>query len=246
MNDFSPSRLQHGHTIIITGASSDIGFEITRRFVDLGVNVVAHYASDGSKLLPLLNDHILVHKADLRRDSEAKGLVDATIEKFGKIDALINTIGPFQESDLLSMEPSSWREMIELNLNITFSMSHYAMPFLIESKGQILNFAYAGVDSITPWPQATAYAAAKSGVAILTKSLAQSLGAKGVRVNAISPGWIEFGKFSSEKRSEIKMAIPMGRLGKPSEVVDLAQWILTASPEFMTGALIPLAGALEF
>lgn len=173
-------------------------------------------------------------------------MIGEAIKVHGRLHAVINTIGPYQEQDLLTMEPPSWRDMIDLNLNVAFTTSHFAIPFLIENKGQILNFTYSGADNLTAWPQAAAYASAKAGLAVLTKSLAHALGSKGVRVNAISPGRIDFGKFTEDEQREFKGQVPMGRLGQPMEVVDLAQWIMMESPEFMTGSMIALSGAQEF
>jgi NAD(P)-dependent dehydrogenase (short-subunit alcohol dehydrogenase family) len=144
------------------------------------------------------------------------------------------------------MPPQHWKNMIDLNLHVAYSVSHFACPHLAATQGHILNFTYAGVENLTAWPSATAYATAKAGLAILTKSLAQSLAPKGVRVNSISPGWIDFGKFPVEKLQRIEKKIPMGRLGRPNEVVELAEWLLTKSPEYLTGAIISLGGGLEF
>jgi NAD(P)-dependent dehydrogenase (short-subunit alcohol dehydrogenase family) len=235
-----------GDVMIITGASSDIGYRMTQRFAELGMKIMAHYSNNAVQLEKLSSPSIQLYKADLRQEGLAKELVHETIKRFGRVNTLINTVGPFQEQELLAVSTADWRDMIELNLNVAFSMSHYASPYLIETKGQILNFAYAGVENITAWTAATAYAAAKAGLAVLTKSLATALGPKAVRVNAISPGWIDFGKFSETVTKGLEEKIPLGRLGNPIEVIDMAQWMLMNSPEYMTGALIPLAGGLEF
>jgi NAD(P)-dependent dehydrogenase (short-subunit alcohol dehydrogenase family) len=232
--------------MLITGASSDLGFQITKKFNDLNFKIMAHFSSNSSHLIEIKNDHLELHQSDLRQPQAAKALVDLTLKRFGRLDILINMIGPFQESNLLEMNPEDWEMMLDLNLNVAYSVSHYATGSLIKTKGHILNFAYSGVDNLTGWPRATAYASAKAGLAVLTKSLAQALAPKLVRVNAVSPGWIDFGRFTPEKLNKIKEQTPMGRPGRPEEVVELVHWILTASPEFMTGALIPIGGGLEF
>ena len=232
--------------VVVTGASSDIGYVLTKRLADLGISVMAHYSSNATQLEKLPGSLVQLHKADLRHDSSAAHLVNAAIERFGRIDALINVIGPYQQYDLVAMTPSAWRDTVDLNLNIAFSMAHYASPQLIKHSGQILNFTYAGVENLSAWLDSTAYAAAKAGLGVLTKSLAQALAPHSVRANAISPGWIDFGKFTKEKMLQIQGQVPMQRLGAPEEVVDLAEWILTKSPAYLTGALISIAGGLEF
>lgn len=92
----------------------------------------------------------------------------------------------------------------------------------------------------------TAYGAAKAGIVVLTKALAVSLAPLGVRVNAICPGLIEAGESAAPEREEMARQIPLGRPGKPHEIADVLTWLVTESPSYVTGALIPVAGAWEY
>lgn len=232
--------------IVITAASSDLGIGITRDLLSLGHKVFAHYVNNRDRLRDFESENFQPFRADLTDDKQVHALAIAAKKRFGTVDALINMIGPFAASNVLEETPSAWRKTIELNLNVIFSSCHYFKDELIQSKGHILNFGYAGIENLTAWPAATAYAAAKAGLVILSKSLSQAFAPHGVRVNTICPGWIDSGHFSSEKIEKINSEIPSGRIGRPEEVSALVRWILLESPAYLTNAFIPIGGGIEF
>jgi len=233
-------------TAVITGASSDVGLAITKLLIDNGFHVLGHYNSNANELLTLNHPSLFLQKADLTQFPEAENLINVALEKLGHIDVLINMVGPFSRSkDLLSVTPTEWRESIELNLNIAFTMCYYAKDHLIQAKGHILNFCFAGVENIRAWTTASSYAAAKAGLAVLTKSLAVSLAAHGVRVNAICPGYIDFGHFSPAQTEEILKKIPQDRMCHPEEIISAVSWLLLQSPKHMTGSFMTLSGGWE-
>lgn len=232
-------------SILVTGASSDIGILLTQSLLKKGYRVTGHYGSNAAGLKKLESPQLCLVQADLTNFEQAKSLVEKSIEHWGSLDGLVNMIGPLEFKDLLDVTPERWRQMIELNLNVAFTMTHYAQSALIASKGNVINFAYAGVEDVRAWRMATSYAAAKAGIAILTKSFASALAVKGVRVNAVAPGYIDFGAFSKEDTAQILKQMPQGRMGQPGEVVDVVHWLLDGSPSYVNGAIIPVAGAWE-
>ena len=231
--------------ILITGASSDIGFCIVKSLIEKQFNVVGQYHSTPKQLSHINNPNLHLLKANLSEFNEAEMLVNNAFMKLGRLDALINIIGPYFEKDLLSTTPEEWRNTIESNLNFAFTMSHYAQNHLINSRGHILNFCYAGVESVRAWTNATAYAAAKSGLAVLTKSLAVAYAPHHVRVNAICPGYVDFGQFDNDEMLSIIETIPQGRMCRPDEIVSTVSWLLTESPAHLTGSFMTLAGGWE-
>ncbi len=232
-------------TALITGASADLGVVITKALLELGFSVMGHYNTNPKTLAMLNHPRLFLHQANLTVFSEAEMLVKVAAEKLGKIDVLINMIGPYQSHDLLSVTPAEWRETVELNLNIAFTIFHYAKDYLIAAHGHLLNFCFAGVENNRAWTDATAYGAAKSGLAVLTKSLAVTMAAHDVRVNAVCPGYVDMGHFSAEQTADIVKTIPQGRMCKPDEIVSVVTWLLLQSPEHITGSLISLAGGWE-
>lgn len=232
-------------SVLITGASSDIGFCIVKHLLEHQFNVIGQYHSNLNQLTNLNFSNLHLIKANLSEFNQAEMLVKKAIDNFGKLDALINVIGPYFEKDLLSTTPEEWRNIVEANLNFAFTMSHYAQNELIKNRGRIINFCYAGVENIRAWTNATSYAAAKAGLAVLTKSLAVALAPHQVSVNAICPGYVNFGQFDEDEMRLHAQKIPQGRMCRPDEIVSTVAWLLTESPTHLTGAFINLAGAWE-
>lgn len=232
--------------IFISAASSDLGLVIVKKLLDLGHQIVAHYSSNSAKLKELESPNLMIIQADLSDDREVEAMAATAIKKFGRIDVLINMIGPYSETNILEETPANWRRSIELNLNVIFATCHYFQVELMRNKGHILNFGYAGVEQISGWPSATAYAAAKARLAVFTKSLTQAMGPHGVRVNAICPGWMDNGHIPESKLQKVLTQIPQSRLGRPSEIADVVHWLIDESPSYITGALLPIGGGIEF
>lgn len=184
-------------TALITGASSDIGQHIARTLAQSGFNIAAHYYENLSRIQQLEDTSkkhgikFYAFKYDLEQIENSKAMVEDVLSEFNQIDVLINTIGPFYYRDILEVTPEQWAEAINMNLNVTFNVTHYAMSHIIEAKGHIVNFTFSGVKNLKSWPMSADYCAAKTGIAVLTKTLAVKLAPHDVRVNAISPGVME-------------------------------------------------------
>jgi NAD(P)-dependent dehydrogenase (short-subunit alcohol dehydrogenase family) len=189
-------------TILITGSNSDIGIAVTKALIEHPVKLALHYYSNQAKadslknLLAEKNISNKLFKADLTQPSSAGMLIQETLKEFGNIDVLINVVGPFVYKNILEISPREWQQDIHSNLSTCFNTSHYALEALQKSHGHIINFAFSGVENIKAWPMSTSYCAAKTGVVVLTKSLATALATFKVRVNAICPGLVEEGQIS--------------------------------------------------
>lgn len=230
--------------ILMTGANSDLGYPLAHELFHKGHRLYLHYHKNAHALETLKGDSVFLYKADLSEDRNCAELVNNAVDHMHGIDVVINVIGPYVEHNLLTLSPKEWRMIIDLNLNVTFSVSAFSLPHIMHAKGHIINFCYDGVEAIRSWHIATAYGAAKAGVAILTKSLANALASVGARANAICPGYIDFGKFK-DASDELLRKIPMGRYAAPEEVVQLITWLIEESPIYITGALLPIGGGFE-
>jgi NAD(P)-dependent dehydrogenase (short-subunit alcohol dehydrogenase family) len=173
-------------------------------------------------------------------------LIMETLKEFGNLDVLINVVGPFVYKNILEISPQEWQQDIHSNLSTCFNTSHYALEALQKSQGHIINFAFSGVENIKAWPMSTSYCAAKTGVVVLTKSLATALAPFKVRVNAICPGLVEEGQISAEERQIMADQIPYGRPIRPDEIGKTVKWLVFESPEVMTGSLITVSGGWEY
>jgi len=231
---------------IVTGASTSIGWALVAQLLDAKYQVVAQINENVGRLKGL-GGSLEICRQDLGDERGAQLLIERVRDKYGRVDVLVNTIGPLLQKPLNKLSPLDWQTQIHFNLNLAFYLSHYALPDLIASKGHIINFAFSGVDQLKARNDSTAYCAAKAGLVVLTKSLASALAEHGVRVNAICPGLIEEdGMPSGVERELMAKEIPFGRPGLPSEVAEVLAWLVTTSPKYLTGALISVAGAWEY
>jgi len=239
-------------TLLITGSTSAIGIAVSKALAERDARMVLHYHANQEKadaLSAWLSAKGCVHgfyRTDLTRPENAKTLIDYALEHFGRLDGLINVVGPFVYKNILDVTPEDWLADIDMNLNSCFHTCHYALDALRNSRGQIVNFAFAGVENIKPWPMSTGYCAAKTGVAALTKSLAAALAQDKVRVNAICPGLIDDENINAEERRGMAEQIPYGRPVMPDEIGKTATWLIYDSPEMMTGSLLTVAGGWEY
>jgi len=239
-------------TILITGSNSDIGIAVAKALIEHPVKLVLHYYSNQAKAdslknwLDEKNISKKLFKADLTQPSSAEILIQETLKEFGNLDVLINVVGPFVYKNILEISPQEWQQDIHSNLSTCFNTSHYALEALQKSQGHIINFAFSGVENIRAWPMSTSYCAAKTGVIVLTKSLATALAPFKVRVNAICPGLVEEGQISAEERKIMADQIPYGRPIRPDEIGKTVEWLVFDSPEATTGSLITVSGGWEY
>ncbi len=239
-------------TILITGSNSNIGIAVAKALIEHPVKLALQYYSNQAKADSLknwLNEKNIsnmLFKTDLTQPSSAEILIQETLHGFGSLDVLINVVGPFVYKNILEISPREWQQDIHSNLSTCFNASHYALEALQKSHGHIINCAFSGVEHILARPMSTGYCAAKTGVAVLTKSLATALAPFKVRVNAICPGLVEEGQISAEERQIMADQIPYGRPIRPDEIGKTVKWLIFDSPEAMTGSLITVSGGWEY
>jgi 3-oxoacyl-[acyl-carrier protein] reductase len=224
---------------LVSGASSDIGFEITKILLENNYQVYAQVYANKAKLDSLSKyNNLFVKTCDLKDHTSAQDLISLVIKEQDKLDVLINLIGPYEKRNLEDISPELWRQDLYFNLDLVYYLSYYAKKYIIKNQGHIINFAFAGAELIKARTEATAYCIAKAGVLVLTKSLAASLGSFGVRVNAISPGIISNGAKN--------LSVPVEREGQAYEIAELTKWLLENSPAYVTGSNIALSGGWEY
>ena len=222
-------------TILITGGAQGIGCGCVEHFLKLGWNVTAvdiQEMKSGERLEAVFGDTSL--------ESTAKQAVEKTIERFGRLDALINnagvgTCGKFKVEEL-SLE--EWNRVLGINLTGYFLMAKHASPFLRKAKGVIVNVA--STRALMSERDTEAYAASKGGVVALTHALAVSLGPD-VRVNCISPGWIETRNGAKHSEAD-RLQHPAGRVGVPQDITELADYLISAG--FVTGQNFVVDGGM--
>ena len=235
-------------TVIVTGGSRGIGAAIVKELANCGYNVVINYnkseaaAKKIQEELKEKNINVEIFKADVSKREEVKKLIKFTLEKYKNIDILINNAGIDQIKPFTDITDEDWNNMMQINLNSVFYCSQEVLENMIHNKcGCIIN-----ISSI--WGQVGAscevhYSASKAAVDGFTKALAKELGPSNIRVNSISPGFIDTDmnkELKEEDLIEIKKEIPLGRIAKPEEVAKSVKWLI--EDDYVTGQIISING----
>lgn len=234
--------------IIITGASRGIGREIAKRLAIKGLTVVANYnksekeAEELKKELEEKGFIIDIVKADVSKREDAKKLVKFALDKYGKIDILINNAGISEYKLFTDETDEDWDKIINTNLYSVFAMSQEVIPNMIHNKkGLIINMSSAW--GVVGGSLEVIYSVSKAGVDGLTKALAKELGPSNIRVNSIAPGMIYTkmnSKFTKEEIEEIKEEIPLGKIGDTTDVAKCVEWLI--EDKYTTGQVISING----
>jgi 3-oxoacyl-[acyl-carrier protein] reductase len=182
-------------------------------------------------------------QADVSDPAVAEALVRQVEQRWGRLDALVNCAGPFHKIPILEESPASWREMFDNNLHPLFYLSRAAADGMIARRwGRIVAFAMASADRLSAHPTVTAHYAAKAGVLILVRALAQALAPHGITVNAISPGFIDSGSDTTASLDEVRPKIPAGYVGSVDDAVAAARFLLSDEARYVTGSNIHVSG----
>ena len=234
--------------VIITGASRGIGREIAKRLAMKGLTVIANYnksEEEANKLKKELEEKgfiIDIVKADVSKREEAKELVKFALDKYGRIDILINNAGISEYKLFTDETDEDWDKIINTNLYSVFAMSQEVIPNMIHNKkGLIINMSSAW--GVVGGSLEVIYSVSKAGVDGLTKALAKELGPSNIRVNSIAPGMIYTkmnSKFTKEELEEIKEEIPLGKIGDTTDVAKCVEWLI--EDKYTTGQVISING----
>ena len=234
--------------VLITGATGGIGNSLVERFHSNGFNVCAT-GTNKDKLKNLEEKYkksIQVIKCNLNVQQDLTDLSDNLKENFGKIDILINNAGITRDNLFLRMTPDQWKEVIDLNLNSTFNITKIFIRDMVKKRwGRIINITS---DAATIGnPGQSNYAASKSAVEGLTRTIANEVASRGVTVNCVSPGFINteiLNTVDKIRLEEMLKMIPVGRMGEAKEVSDLVFFLSSEESSYITGQVLHINGGL--
>lgn len=233
---------------IVTGGASGIGKAIVELFVQEGAKVVITDLNEvlGNALVESLGSDVTCFiKADSSSAEDNKKIVDVAIEKFGALHIAVNNAGIGGAAAMVAdYKLEDWKKVIDINLNGVFYGMHYQIPEIEKVGGSIINMA--SILGQVGFAHSSAYVAAKHGVVGLTKSAGWEYATRGVRINAIGPGFISTplveDALDKDTLHYLETQHAFQRLGKPEEVAELALWLASDKSSFVTGSYYPVDG----
>jgi NAD(P)-dependent dehydrogenase (short-subunit alcohol dehydrogenase family) len=228
---------------VVTGGAQGIGRAITLYLQQKGFRVVV--ADVLEEAVPELSEATFV-KTDVSKEAEVQRLIQTTLQKLERIDALVNNVGIGINKPITELSLDEWNHVLAVNLTSIFLCTKYAALYLKASSGAVVNIA--STRALMSEANTEAYSASKGGVVALTHALAISLGPD-VRVNCISPGWIEtrdwqFVKQEVKHSEEDKKQHPVGRVGQPHDIAAMVYYLLSEESGFITGQNFVIDGGM--
>jgi 3-oxoacyl-[acyl-carrier protein] reductase len=246
-------KLLEGKTAIVTGAARGIGRAIALKFGQEGANVAItdlelnENTESLVKELEAMGVKAKAYASDASLLEDSEKVVDDVAKEFGAIDVLINNAGITMDTLLMRMTEQQWDTVLKVNLKSVFNFTKAAQKYMLKAKkGSIVNLS--SVVGVHGNIGQSNYAASKAGIIGFTKSIAQELGSRNIRCNAIAPGFIiteMTGKLTEEQRKTWEANIPMRRGGTPEEVANVCLFLGSELSSYVSGQVISICGAMK-
>jgi acetoacetyl-CoA reductase len=240
-----------GAVVVVTGASRGLGRAIAEDLGGAGAKVVINYsrskepAEELAEKISSDGGEAVVIGADVSDPGEAKRLIEETVERFGKIDVLVNNAGINRDRTIKKLSVEDWDKVIQVDLSSCYYTVHAALPHMTEAGGgKIINMS-SFVGESGNVGQAN-YSAAKAGMLGFTKTAALEFARNNITVNAICPGFIETDMVMSmpeEAREQVLKRVPLGRFGKPEEIAKAVRYLIEHG-DYITGATLDINGGI--
>lgn len=234
--------------VVVTGGSRGIGAEIVKTLANENYKVILNYNNSKEQAEKIQQElleqgkEIEIIKADVSKKEEAKKLIQFALNKFNKIDVLINNAGISQEGLFTDVTEEEWQKIMNINLNSVFYCTQQALKYMIqEQQGCIINIS--SIWGETGASCEVAYSATKAAINGMTKALAKEVGPSNIRVNAIAPGIIDTDmnrNLTTEELEQIKEQIPLNKIGKAIDIAKCVKWLI--EDEYTTGQIISING----
>ncbi|GAB4249576.1 MAG: 3-oxoacyl-[acyl-carrier-protein] reductase [Vicingaceae bacterium] len=246
-------KLLEGKVAVITGATRGIGKGIAEVFAKHGADIAFTYVSSDEKAkaveeeLKSMGVKAKAYKSDAAKLDEAEKFINAVVEEFGRIDAIVNNAGITRDGLLMRMSEQNWDDVINTNLKSVFNITKSALKTLLKQRsGSIINMS--SVVGIEGNAGQSNYAASKAGIIGFTKSVAQELGSRNIRSNAIAPGFIATemtAELNEETINQWLKDIPLNRPGTPEDVANAALFLASDLSSYVNGQVLNVCGGLQ-
>ncbi|MCC8144914.1 MAG: 3-oxoacyl-[acyl-carrier-protein] reductase [Bacteroidales bacterium] len=246
-------KLLEGKVAIVTGAARGIGKSVAIRFAQEGCNIaftdlnIDENAEATKKEIEALGVKVEGYASNAANFDDTHEVVKAIVKDFGKVDILVNNAGITRDGLMMRMNEQQWDMVININLKSAFNFIHALTPVMMKQKsGSIINMS--SVVGVHGNAGQANYSASKAGMIGLAKSIAQELGSRGIRANAITPGFIATEmthQLSDDIRAEWEKQIPLRRAGTPEDVANAALFLASDLSSYITGQVIQIDGGMN-
>ncbi len=245
--------LLENKTALITGGSRGIGEALVLKFAEQGANIAFTYLSSDEKAKALeekvktMGREVRAFKSDAADYGAAETLANDVVATFGSIDVCVNNAGISRDNLLLRISPDQWDEVMNANLKSVFNLTKQVMrPMMKARNGSIINMS--SIVGLKGNAGQSSYAASKAGIIGFTKSIAQELGSRNIRCNAIAPGFVETDMTHYLKEGDVNQwfsKIPLQRFGKPEEIANVALFLASDLSSYLTGQVLSACGGMN-
>lgn len=241
-----------GKIALVTGASRGIGRAIAIKLANEGAFVVINYngsvdkAKETLAMIEEAGNKACISGFDVSNEEACKAGIDNILKEYGRIDILVNNAGITRDKLLMAMSEEEFTSVIDTNLLGTFHTIKFLIRnFMKQKGGSIINIA--SVSGIMGNVGQANYSASKAGIVGLTKTAAREYASKGIRVNAVAPGFIGtdmVDNMTEEAKGQIESRIPLGRIGQPSEIAEVVAFLASEKASYITGQVIKVDGGM--
>ena len=243
--------MEENKVALITGGTRGIGKAIAKKFAENGYNLVINYVSENTDLEKLKNDinsenEILFVRANVGDFVSCEELVKQAIDKFGKIDVLINNAGITRDNLIMRMKEEDFDNVINTNLKGTFNVTKNVVPYMMKKRsGKIVNIS--SVVGVSGNAGQCNYAASKAGIIGFTKSIAKELASRNILANCVAPGFIDTDMtevLSDSVKENINNQIPLKRMGTAEEIAKVVYFLAGEDNTYITGQVLNIDGGM--
>jgi NAD(P)-dependent dehydrogenase (short-subunit alcohol dehydrogenase family) len=238
-----------GKIAVITGAGSGMGKASVKAFVRHGAAgvIAADISGAEQDTAAEVGDAVVPVHCDVRREADIAGMIDTAVERFGRVDAVLNVAGIGMGKTFLEITQDDYDRGMDIMMRGVFLGTQYGVKAMLKTGGGVI-VNWSSLAGLNASPRTSVYSAAKAGVIAVTKAAALEHGGDGIRANAICPGWVlteGMGRGIVYIKDELEPKIPMHRIGEPNEVAEVAAFLCSDRASYINGAVIPVDGGFS-
>lgn len=236
---------------VVTGSSRGMGRAIALRLAKEGCSVAINYLSNDwaaeevVKSIEKMGQKATSLRCDVSNFADAEEMIKKARSEFGRIDILVNNVGPFLCKTIWDTTIQEWHQVMNSNLNSVFYCCKAVVPIMREQKsGVIMNIGGPNSERTQGYLRTCAYAVSKTGLVVFSKSLAKEEAEHGIRVNVVNPGFIKTEAYTEDMKKTMPRNVPLKRLGKPEDIANAVAFLASDEAGYITGAVLNVHGGL--